>query len=434
MSELARLLVERGHLTRDRLEEIEHRVKWLDETLDRVILGEGLIPEEVLLGAISEITGIPSVRIGHERIDDAAVELVPGRVAAHYQIMPLRLEGALLTIATNRTYEVAEEDQLRVVLNSPIKWVLCKSHEISESIKHYYGVGLGTFLGIEERSAGLEAGRKGAGEDNKDISDFVVQIVRDAIQSNATDIHFEPYEDRLKLRYRVDGVLTPIPLPRGAGKYQKAIVSSIKVMAQLKISDRRLPQDGRFAVSVDAEQFDVRVSVLPTRHGEGVNLRLLNARSTFLNMQQLGLREEQMAEFESLISLSYGVVLFTGATGSGKTTSLYATLSRLNDDDRKIITIEDPVEYQIEGIMQMQVHPEIGFTFASGLRHTLRHDPDVILIGEIRDDETAKIATSAALTGHLVLSTLHTNDSGSAVARLIDMVLSRILSHRVCRA
>jgi type II secretory ATPase GspE/PulE/Tfp pilus assembly ATPase PilB-like protein len=215
--------------------------------------------------------------------------------------------------------------------------------------------------------------------------------------------------------------LARIPMPQGVERLQKAIISSIKVTAQLNIAEKRLPQDGRFGMSVNGQDLDIRVSVLPSQHGEAANMRILNRREIFLKMGDLGLRDFQLAMLEEFVALPHGIILFTGATGSGKTTSLYASLSRINNEDLKIITVEDPVEYQLAGVTQMQVHPEIDFTFANGLRSILRHDPDVVLIGEIRDSETARIATSAALTGHLVFSTLHTNDAPSAITRLVDM-------------
>jgi len=424
MLRLGTLLVERGHLSADRMEELEHRVKWLDEPLDRIIINEKLVDEETLLDLMSGITGIPVVRIVHTEIDPRAVEAVSVRVASHYRIIPLRIDNDGITVASDRVYDVAEEDELSVILGHQIDWRLCRSHEISECIKHYYGVGIQTFLGIGSAGGkqGEEAGKDTVTASESDsISTFVRQVIRDAIQTNATDIHFEPYESELRLRYRIDGVLCQVPLPKGIEKYQKAIISGTKVMAQLNIAEKRLPQDGRFAATVDGASFDIRVSILPSCHGEAVNLRILNREATFLNIEQLGLRDSQLTIVEDLTARANGVVLFTGATGSGKTTSLYAALARLNDAERKIITIEDPIEYQIGGILQMQVHPQIGFTFASGLRSILRHDPDVVLIGEIRDQETASIAISAAMTGHLVFSTLHTNDSASAAIRLIDI-------------
>ena len=302
---------------------------------------------------------------------------------------------------------------------------------MDECIRHFYGVGLASFIAAGD---GRAAATSGEAETGPDISGFVRQVLQDAIACHATDIHFEPYEDHLRLRYRIDGVLYPIPLPRGAHQHQRAISTCLKVMAQLNIAEKRLPQDGRFSPAESAGAYDIRVSVLPTRFGEAINLRVLNHKGEFLRNQDLGLSAPQRSQLLELVGQTYGIILFTGPTGSGKTTSLYAALEYLNRDERKIITLEDPVEYQMPGTIQLQVHPEIGFTFPNGLRSILRHDPDVVLIGEIRDEETARIAISAALTGHLVFSTLHTNDSVSAAARLMDWASSPNLLASSARA
>lgn len=426
MERLARRLVDEGHLTQDAMEELDHRVKWLNEPLDHLLRKEERIPESLLLETLSDITGMSIVDLSDVRIGDDAVRRVPAKVATHYHVIPLYVEAGTLTVATSHVHDVREADHLRMLLDCPIRWVLAKHKEIDECIKHYYGVAVEAYIdaGLAGRVGGEEgvAGEPGtASDESRHVLAFARRIIEDAIRSDATDVHIEPYEDNLRLRYRIDGVLYPVPLPQGAERYQRAIVSSIKVMAQLNIAEHRLPQDGAFALETDGRSFDLRVSILPSRHGETANLRILNRTTVFLSMEQLGLRSDQLEIMKRIMSEPYGVVLFTGATGSGKTTSLYAALAWLNDTERKIITIEDPIEYQIPGITQMQVQPGIGFTFASGLRSVLRHDPDVILIGEIRDTETANIAISAAMTGHLVFSTLHTNDSPGGLLRLVEM-------------
>ncbi|MBN1558168.1 MAG: type II/IV secretion system protein, partial [Lentisphaerae bacterium] len=376
---------------------------------------------------------------------------VPPRVATRYNVVPLHFRDEVLTLASDRVHDVREEDHLRALLERPIEWSLCRRREVAESIKHYYGVGIQTFVesGMGEARGGTtpSEGARGTGEESRHVAGFVRHVIADAVRNDATDIHIEPYENKLRLRYRVDGVLQPVSLPRGVERYQRAVVSSIKIMAQLNIAERRLPQDGAFSLDVDEASYDIRVSILPSRHGETVNLRILNRRAEFLDLGQLGLPRRELNVVQDIIAQPHGVVLFTGATGSGKTTSLYAALAWLNQAERKIITIEDPIEYQIQGISQLQVNPVIGFTFASGLRSVLRHDPDVVLIGEIRDAETASIAVSASLTGHLVFSTLHTNDSAGALPRLIDMgvepylvassvlaIIAQRLVRRVCKA
>ena len=263
---------------------------------------------------------------------------------------------------------------------------------------------------------------------------MVNQILLEALRLEATDIHIEPYQSTIKLRYRIDGVLQDIPVPAGLRQLYNSIVSRLKVMAGLNIAERRVPHDGRIGMKTGNEEYDLRVSIIPTPYGEAVCLRILGRQSMFFDMYQLGMEPEQRALLEQLTRLPQGLVLITGPTGSGKTTTLYAALAHANSGDRKIVTIENPIEYQLEGISQIQINSEVGLTFSTGLRSVLRHDPDVILIGEIRDMETAEISVRAAQTGHLVFSTLHTNDSVSAIPRLLDMKIEPFLlaSSLVC--
>jgi len=414
-------LVEGNVLDAEKVEQAQHRARWLKEPFDRLLIRDRLVEEALVLELLSDVTGIPVVSMARVELEEQAVEIVSVRVIASYRVVPVRLYGGAITLATDSVAELAREEELRVVLGHSIRWVLCRSHEITECIKHYYGVGIQALAGLEAGGQPGSAGRSGGEHESRDITAFVSAIIEDAVASEATDIHFEPCEKGLRLRYRIDGVMASVPLPQGAEGFARAIVSSIKVMAQLNIAEKRLPQDGRFAFEVDGRNLDVRVSVLPAEHGEAANMRILNRESSFLELGQLGYSSEQLEAIEDLITSPHGIVLYTGATGSGKTTSLYASLSKINTDERKIITIEDPVEYRMPGVTQLQVNTDIDFTFASGLRSVLRHDPDVVLIGEIRDEETARIATSAAMTGHLVFSTLHTNDSASAATRLIEM-------------
>jgi type II secretory ATPase GspE/PulE/Tfp pilus assembly ATPase PilB-like protein len=420
MKALIRRLHEQGVLPRDKFEELEHRGLWVEEPLDQVLLREGLVDERTVLAALSEITGIPVRSIGRAPADPSAVARVPPKAVATCGVMPLELADGVVTLATDRVRDAAEEEQLRVLLGYPVRWVLCTATELRECIKHYYGVGLESFLSIHSGAAKPRNGEAGPDED-PGVPAFVREIILDAIRCGATDVHMEPQEERFRVRYRIDGVLNDAPLPQGVERYMRAVISSAKVLAQMNVAEKRLPQDGRFDLQYDDKLYDLRVSVLPSRLGETVNLRILNRASDFLRLDQLGLSESQRHDLESLVTLPYGIVLFTGPTGSGKTTSLYATLAHLNRGERKIITLEDPVEYQIRGITQIQVETGIGLTFSSGLRSILRHDPNIVLVGEIRDEETADIAVRASLTGHLVFSTLHTNDSASSVARLIDM-------------
>lgn len=413
-------LISHHQVTPRKIEELSHRARWLDEPLTDLVLREKILSEPQLRDTLGAISGITTLSLAETQISTEAVNRVPVMAVNQRRIMPIQIEKEHILLASDRIVDHTETEQLRILLGSPVKWMLCTPKELSESIKHFYGVGLKSFLDIDAKKRKGDEQKTGT-ETTPGMSGFVEQLLDDAIQANATDVHIEPLENSLRVRFRIDGILYPITLPAGVDQFRRAIISSIKVMAQLNIAERRLPQDGRFTRSIKAHAYDIRVSVLPARHGETINLRILNRQSTFLNIDDLGLSAQQHVEMESLIGLSHGIVLFTGPTGSGKTTSLYAALARLNTEEQKIVTLEDPVEYDVAGITQMQVQPEIGFTFPTGLRSILRHDPDVILIGEIRDAETASIAVGSSLTGHLVLSTLHTQDAASAVVRLIDM-------------
>ncbi len=438
-------LAQRYAVPKDKIEELKHRARWLDESIDHLVLREGLLSEADLRDLLSSVGGVKIISLVQTRIAPDAVERVPATAVSRCRIMPIQIREERMVLASDRLIEHDEAEQLRILLGTAIDWVLCTSHELTECIKHYYGVGLKSFLDVDAQKRKIDEAESG-GEPTPGMSGFVEQLLDEAIQANATDVHIEPREDGLRVRYRIDGILYPITLPIGADRFRRAIVSSVKVMAQLNIAERRLPQDGRFTRTLGSNAYDIRVSVLPARHGETINLRILNRQSTFLDLDMLGLSVQQRAEMENLIGLEHGLVLFTGPTGSGKTTSLYAALARLNTEDRKIVTLEDPVEYNLEGITQMQVQPEIGFTFPTGLRSILRHDPDVILIGEIRDSETASMAVGSSLTGHLVLSTLHTQDAAGAVVRLMDMgvepylvassvqgMIAQRLLRRICR-
>ncbi len=420
LQECGRLLVTRQQLTRTQLDDAASRALLLGRGLDQTLLEERLIDEEALLACLSEISGIPLVAMAQYAITPAVTARMPAATALHYRIAPVAAEKDTLIVATSRVYDRAEQESLQTLLQTGVQWVLCRRHEVDETIKHFYGIGADIIKDMPSLArpgtsdTTTESGSPG-------IARLVQTIIRDAIRMNASDIHLDPMENKLKLRYRVDGVLLNTPLPDGSIKYYRGIVSSLKVMAQLNITERRLPQDGRICMAVEGESFDIRVSVLPSQFGESVNLRILNRKTTFLDLQEVGLLPHQLPLMQDLMTRPYGIVLITGPTGSGKTSTLYATLAKIDTESLSVVTIEDPVEYQVEGILQIQTDTDIGLNFATGLRSVLRHDPNVILIGEIRDSETADIAIKSSLTGHLVFSTLHTNDSASAIARLVDM-------------
>lgn len=425
MVELGQNLVAKGVINRRQLDDLNARRALTGETLDRLLVREGHVGEATVLGMLSELTRLPARSMAELTIQPEAVQRVPARVALRYRIMPIEIRQGVITLATAQVPSAASVDSLRLVLNLGIDWILCPESEIDKSIKHFYGLGVDAIdqLGTREVDEDTRVDGMDLAADTTDegIIRFVNQVIAEAIRMGATDVHIEPFENRLRLRYRIDGVLQEIPLPKGVEVWRKAIASCVKIMANLNIAEKRKPHDGRIEVRYGEEEFDLRVSILPTPYGETVNLRILNRRSMFIDLEHLGLRESQMPTLEYLSSLSHGVVLLTGPTGSGKTTTLYALLSRINTLGVKIITVEDPIEYQIPGITQIQVHAQIGLTFANVLRSILRHNPDIILVGEIRDTETADIAVRSALTGHLVFSTLHTNDAPSAITRLADM-------------
>ncbi len=359
--------------------------------------------------------------------DRQLLSLFPARILLKEELLPLRRVNGTVEVATSRLFATQGLDALKTLTGLSLSPVLAPSEAIQREIKKRLGVGADTMDTLAGES--LQVVDEGAAEDtdldvdaeDASIIRFVNQVLRDAIELRASDIHLEPFEHEFHIRYRVDGVLQEIPVPAQIKRFQPAIVSRLKILSHLNIAEKRLPQDGRIKIRLDANEVDIRVSVIPMLHGEAVVLRLLRQNATLLGMGELGLAPRELKSFRRVLGLPHGIILVTGPTGSGKTTTLYTALNEINDQVRKIITIEDPIEYQLKGINQIQVSEKAGLTFARGLRSILRHDPDVILIGEIRDQETAQIAVQASLTGHLVFSTLHTNDAPGAVTRLVDM-------------
>ncbi|MFC1808490.1 GspE/PulE family protein [Candidatus Omnitrophota bacterium] len=344
----------------------------------------------------------------------------------HYFLLPIRYDAGLLYIAVTDPLDMQMIEELNTLLVDRVHVVVSSSDAIAAAIKKYYGIGAATVQSIHKEARIPDAaGMKNEvtidlDQDNSSIAKFVNQILVEANFLRATDIHFEPFENDLIVRYRIDGILTDVPLPSDVKELQSSIVTRIKIMANLDIAEHRLPQDGRIKITSKGKEMDLRISVLPTPFGESVNIRLLSS-NIALGLESLGFSQENLDIVAGLIEKPHGIILLTGPTGSGKTTTLYACLSKVNNGKRKIITIEDPIEYQLKGITQIQVYPKIGLTFSKGLRSMLRHDPDIMMVGEIRDSETASIAMRVALTGHLVFSTLHTNDAPSAITRLVDM-------------
>ena len=366
---------------------------------------------------------LEQVEVGKE-----VLSLFPARLLLKEELLPLQRSNGSVDIATSRLFATQGLDTLKSLTGLKLNPVLAPSEAIQREIKKRLGVGADTIDTLKDDASfqvvhdelSVDTDLENAAEDASIIR-FVNQVLSDAIDLRATDIHLEPFENELQIRYRIDGVLQDVPVPSEIKRFQPAIVSRVKILSHLNIAEKRLPQDGRIKLKVRPGEVDVRVSIIPMLHGEAVVMRLLRQDGSIPGLNQIGMAERELALFEQILEMPHGIFLVTGPTGSGKTTTLYTALNTINDTVRKIITVEDPVEYQIRGINQIQVSEKSGLTFARGLRAILRHDPDVVLIGEIRDEETARIAIQASLTGHLVFSTLHTNDAPSAMTRLIDM-------------
>lgn len=431
------LLLRQGIVDESKLERARHEAAKNNLPLVSVIPQLGFARAETVYAALAEYCEMRFVVPSRDGLDKGLVQRAPARFATHYGFVPVQERNGALVIAISDPLRPQLLDDIRMVLKCRIEPVVTTPQEIARATKELYGVGADTMerilIDAEGEGPVLTIQGSGVGADLGDdtidasIIKFVNELILEAIQSDTTDIHIEPFEDSLRVRYRIDGILHQAPTPPSIRGYHAAIVSRIKIMANLNIAEKRLPQDGKILATFGESNYDLRVSILPTPHGETVNVRILSRSSMAMTMDQLGFLPEDMALFNTLISKPYGIILVTGPTGSGKTTTLYAALAKLNSIDRKIITIEDPIEYQLQGVSQMQVQPKIGFDFSLGLRSMLRHDPDIMLVGEIRDYETAEMAIRSSLTGHLVLSTLHTNDSAGAVTRLIDMGIEPFL-------
>ncbi|HEY4952103.1 MAG TPA: ATPase, T2SS/T4P/T4SS family [Verrucomicrobiae bacterium] len=401
------------------------------EPLLAFIARERGVTEDVFVQRLAAKLDWPYLDLPKISIPTEARNKISTKVAFQYSILPAAVNNGTLQVVTSDPFDAAMMNAVRFDARMPVQFALAPRPEIEKALKKYYGVGAET---LDEMGEGepmeLEiANDKEITEDDQEASviKFVNQIIWEAFKDRATDIHFEPAEDELRIRYRIDGILHQTPMPPQLKRYQAALISRIKVMSGMNIAEKRLPQDGRINVRIKGEEIDIRVSTVPTVYGESVSLRLLTRGKIFLSLEKLGFAPKDEAVIRDIIIKPHGIFLVTGPTGSGKSTSLYAFLSAINSVQKRIITIEEPVEYELKGINQIAVRPDIGLTFAMGLRHILRQDPNVIMVGEIRDSETADIAIRASLTGHLVFSTLHTNDASSAFTRLIDMGIEPFL-------
>ena len=392
------------------------------------------VKEEQLLEKLAESMQLPFQRLKDVEVENSVLIRIPTKAIFQYNIMPLSEENGCLNVATSNPFTPGLIDALRLAAECRNRLVLSPSDDIATTAKKFYGVGAETLdRMMQDGAIDLEGDEDLLKQDLSDLDQeasvvkFVNQIIWEAYNDRATDIHIKPMEMDLRIRYRVDGVLHETPMPPQLKRFQSSVISRIKVMANMDIAEKRLPQDGRISVRIRGAEIDVRVSTMPTVYGESVSLRLLMRGGGLITMQDLGLNDHDASHLKKMITRPHGILLVTGPTGSGKSTSLYAWLHTINSVDKRIMSAEDPIEYEMAGVNQVQMRPEIGLTFANTLRTFLRQDPDVIMVGEIRDKETAEIAIRAALTGHLVFSTIHTNDSASTITRLLDMGIEPFL-------
>ena len=426
---IAEILLKKGLVTPAHLTHAMELRRTDGLRLDRALVKIGCLTEEKLLEVLSEQLSIPLIDLAAAEISDEALGSIPPKLVFRKKIVPVSRKNGALTVATSDPFDLYSFDELRLLTGLEIHPVLATAEEIAKVIKARFGVGGDTIDEMMMSSDDLEVISETSenGEDLVEMAQeasvikLVNEIFVEAISERASDIHIEPYENDLHVRFRIDGVLQPASVPPQIRSFQAAIISRIKIMSNLNIAEKRLPQDGRIKLQVGGRQIDIRVSVIPMLFGEGIVMRILDKATIMFTLPELGMDEQTFTMFNELIAQPHGIILVTGPTGSGKTTTLYAALQEIVSDKIKVLTVEDPVEYHLGGINQIQVNPKIKMTFARGLRAILRHDPDAVMIGEIRDLETAEAAIQASLTGHLVLSTLHTNDACSAPTRLLDM-------------
>jgi len=427
--DIGHILVNRGLLSDDQLETVNMQAA--GQRVDLAAITLGYVTEEETLRAFGDELGMRYVDLKKVEVDRDFLSHFPTREIFRHNVLPLQRENGHVLVATSDPFDLEAIDEFSSAANCRIEPVLARHDDLLELIKSNLGVG-GDTIGelVAQRSSEDVELLEGIEDDDSELAQqaqqaSVIKLVNDllidALEQHASDVHLEPSEKGFIIRCRVDGMLRVQPVPPEINQFQAAIISRLKIMARLNIAEKRLPQDGRIKLRIRGREIDVRVSVIPMMHGEGVVLRILDKQAMTFDLGHVGFPKDLYAIFKEMITLPHGIILVTGPTGSGKTTTLYCGLNELRSTTTKIITVEDPVEYHLAGVNQIQVHSKIGLTFAAGLRSILRHDPDVILIGEIRDGETANSAIQASLTGHVVFSTLHTNDAASAFTRLVDM-------------
>ena len=433
---LGEILIREGSITRDQLQRALVRQREIGKRLGEALMELGYVSEEDVVKALARQFALPHLSIATLSITPVSIrDRLSSKYLREHKVFPIEVKDGVLIVAMSDLTDPYTLDDMRLSTGLAITVYLAREREIIEAIDQYYGDGQAT---IEKIVRGYSEDEGGAsGEDREDVDHLrdlaseapVIQLVNllitRAVEARASDIHIEPFEDTLRIRYRVDGVLLDYESP--PKRLQRAVISRVKIMAKMNIAERRLPQDGRIRLQILGKDLDLRVSTIPTLYGESVVMRILDRSSLLLSLGELGMADDIRLQFQRLIRKPHGMLLVTGPTGSGKTTTLYTALNEINSADKKIITIEDPVEYQLQGVNQIHVKPKIGLTFANGLRSMVRQDPDIIMVGEIRDAETADIAIHSALTGHLVFSTLHTNDAPGAITRLLDMGIENYL-------
>ena len=439
---LGDVLLEQELVTEEQLRECINLQRQKGGNLASILLEKEYLSEEDLVVTLSEQLGIPHIRVAHYNIPEEVLEEVPESLARQYIMLPVSVTGGVLTLAMADPLNIMALDDLSLLTSYEIKPVVAMQSELAETIEEHYGVGkkgeqlYDELIGddgdadvqeVEEEDEMADISQLKSDAEDAPVIRLVNLILVNGLEAGASDLHLEPFEKVVRVRYRVDGKLEETKSP--PRNMYAAIVSRIKIMAKLDIAEHRLPQDGRFRIIFKGREIDFRTAILPCYHGEKIVMRVLDKGSLTLDLDKLGFENQPMETFKHALSLPYGMLLITGPTGSGKTTTLYSSLHKLNEVTENVVTVEDPVEYELFGVNQVQTKAEIGFTFAAALRQILRQDPDTVMVGEIRDEETADVAVKAALTGHLVLSTLHTNDASSVFTRLTDMNLEPFLVH-----
>ena len=426
--QLGQILIELQMITPEQLETALEEHKRTPKSLGRVLIDMGMIKEGDLVRALAEQVGLEFVDLSEYPVDATATTLLPEALARRYRAIPIGERDGKLLVAMSDPANVYALDDIRTITNRDVQPLVATAADVERAIQKYAGLDnqVEALASVAADSADTEEQHMEAALEDAPIVKLVNAIMTQAVGDRASDVHIEPAEKNVRIRFRVDGVLHE-PMPPAPKNIQGGLISRLKVMAELNIAEKRVPQDGRISMKVGGKQLDLRLASLPTVYGEKIVIRILDKSQALLKLEDLGFLEDAYKRFAQSFRKPYGAILVTGPTGSGKSTTMYSTLNILNEEDKNIITVEDPVEYRLAGVNQMQVNPKAGLTFASALRSILRADPDIVLIGEIRDRETAMIAVEAALTGHLVLSSLHTNDAPSALTRLTEMDVETFL-------